>query len=169
MVWQTSITDILNTWAQMGVFSYVIPFLLIFAVVFAILQKTEILGNNKAIMAIISVAVSLIALMNDYVSTFFAELFPKFGVGLAVFLVLIILLGFFFHDKEKNLQWIGWVVGIGVVIWAIANWNSWRDKYSLGLWLEEYFWPLAILGGVIAVIIIVSKSGGSKDKKSEKS
>ena len=39
-----SITDVLNTWADLGVFSYVIPFLLIFAVVYAILEKTKILG-----------------------------------------------------------------------------------------------------------------------------
>ena len=44
-----TITNILNTWADLGVFAYVLPFLMIFAVVFGILSKTEILGKNKGV------------------------------------------------------------------------------------------------------------------------
>ncbi len=160
MVWFTSITDILNQWAAIGVFSYVIPFLLIFAVVFAILQKSRVLGENKAVEAIIAIAVGLLSLQFDFVSTFFADIFPRFGVGLAVFLVLIIALGFFYSpDKTGSMVWIGYLVGIGVVIWAITSWNFWRDNFSIGWWLEEYFWPLIILAGIIVVIVVVAKSG----------
>ena len=94
-----TVTDILNQWNQIGVFSYVIPFLLIFAVIFAILQKTKILTGeheNKGLLAIISIAVSLLALQFDMVSIFFAVIFPRFGIGLSIFLVLLILLGFFY-------------------------------------------------------------------------
>ena len=168
MVWFTSITDILNQWATMGVFAYVIPFLLIFAVVFAILDKTNLLGDNKAVKAIIALSIGLLSLQFDFVSTFFAEIFPKFGVGLAVFLVFVILIGFFYQNEEGSLKWIGYLTGIAVVIWALVNWNFWRDNWSIGWWLEEYFWPLAILAGVIVVIVVVARSGKDSNGSSRR-
>jgi len=172
MVWTTSITDILNTWDAMGVFAYVIPFLLIFAVVFAILQKTKLLGDkNKAVQSIVALAVALLSLQFDFVSTFYAEIFPMFGVGLAIFLVLVIIVGFFFHDDDGNpskaMKWIGWVIGIGVVIWALTSWDFWANNWSVGWWLEEYFWPLIILGAVIGAIVAVAKGGSDSNSSGD--
>ena len=165
MVWITSITDILNQWAAMGVFSYVIPFLLIFAVVFAILQKTKVLGeHNKSVQAIVALAIGLLALQFDFVSTFYANIFPKFGVGLAVFLVLVILIGFFYLPTQGGkmpgaIKWIGYLTGIAVVVWAAVSWDFWRDNWGISWWLQEYFWSLIILAGVIAVVAVVASSG----------
>jgi len=160
------ITEVLNLWAEMGVFSYVIPFLLIFAVVFAILKKTGILGaDNNAINAIISIAIGLLALLNDHVPRFFEVLFPRFGIGLSIFLVLIILLGFFYHPDDQNkhpMKWIGYLTGIGVVVWALTSWDDWWiDGYGVGSWLADYFWSLIILAGVITVIVLVSRKSSS--------
>lgn len=162
----TTITDVLNTWNEIGVFSYVIPFLLIFAVVFAILQKTKILGDgNNGILAIISVAVGLLSLQFDFVSVFYADIFPKFGIGLSIFLVLIIFLGFFMPDRDvtKGLAggWIGYVVGIGVVLWALSSWDQF-GSFGFGAWFEEYFWSLIILGAVIGIIAKVAGGNGKK-------
>lgn len=154
--WSNSITDVLNQWNQMGVFSYVIPFLLIFAVVFAILEKSKILGENKAVQAIIALAIGLLALQFDYVPTFFATIFPRFGVGIAILLVVIISVALFVEDTKK-LAWIGWVVGIGVVIWALTAWNWWGDNFFIGSFLEENFWAIIILGLVVFAVIAIAK------------
>jgi len=83
----TTITDILNAWVEFGVFAYVLPFLLIFAVIFGILTKSHILGTNKGVMATVSAAVGLLALYNDYVTHFFESIFPYAGIGLSILLV----------------------------------------------------------------------------------
>ena len=116
----TTITDVLNIWNDLGVFSYMIPFLLLFAVVFAILEKSKILGGNKPIMSIVAASIGLLALQFDFVSEFFAVIFPRFGVGISIFLVLLIMIGFFFPKGNPfgEGQWIGWVIGIGVVFCA---------------------------------------------------
>ena len=44
-----TITDVLNVWSEMGIFSYVIPFLLIFAIVYAILDKTKDIAEKKTL------------------------------------------------------------------------------------------------------------------------
>ena len=156
-----NITTLLNQLEMMGVFAYVIPFLLIFAIIFAILDKTKILGENKAIEAIIGIAVGLLALQFDIVSTFFADIFPKFGVGLALFLVLVIVLGFFTkkEDVNKNMKWIGYVIGAFVVIWALSSWNFWGIGNTTFFWqIQQYLGWIILAGLIIFVIIMVVKS-----------
>ena len=156
----TTITDVLNTWNDIGVFSYVIPFLLIFAVVFAILKKTKILGDdNDGILAIISVALGLLALQFDMVSEFYAIIFPRFGIGLSIFLVAIILLGFFLpSDASENgkIKAIAVAVVVGVVLWSFDSWGSWSN-FGFGGWLNENFWAIIILLVIIGTIVGVTK------------
>jgi len=161
------ITQVLNTWAMYGVFSYVFPFLIIFAMVFAILQKSglfsvkddkgNLVKNEKGINAIIAVSVALISLLNDYVPTFFAAIFPKFGIILAVGLVILILLAF--TGASITSSWLGWVLGAVVVVWG---WSEWTSLYGTGGWgvtyfLEEYFWGLVLLGGIGGLIYWIVK------------
>ena len=157
MVSVFTFTDVLNVWNDMGVFSYVIPFLLIFAIIFAILEKTGILGENKFIMSVVSVAAGLLALQYDFVPEFFAVIFPRFGIGLSIFLVLLIMLGFFYSEElnKGKVAWIGWVVGIGVAIWAISSWDQWSGNF--GGWFSEYIWAIIILAALVAIIIVVGK------------
>lgn len=164
-----TITTLLNQMEFMGVFAYVIPFLLIFAIIFAILDKTKILGDNRAIAAIIGIAVGLLALQFDIVSTFFANIFPKFGVGIAIFLVLVILIGFFTKEEDvnKNMGWIGWVLGIIVVIWAISNWSVWGIGNNTIFWqIQQYLgWIILIAIIIVAIVMITKKPKDPKPKK----
>jgi len=172
----TTVTDVLNQWDTMGVFNYVIPFLLIFAVVFAILDKTKMLtgadSDNKAIISIIAIAVGLLSLQFDYVSEFYKIIFPTFGVGLSIFLVLIIFLGFFFPenggDWTGKVSWIGWVIGIGVVLWGLSTWDQWTGYGGFGGWFAQNIWSVVILGAIIGVIFWVAKSGKPRTAKPRK-
>ncbi|MBU3923694.1 MAG: hypothetical protein KJ592_02150 [Nanoarchaeota archaeon] len=168
----TTITEVLNIWNDMGVFSYVIPFLLIFAVVFAILDKTKMFSHRKSdgnydenrwILTIIAFSIALLSLQFDSVSNFFAVIFPRFGVGLAIFLTLLIFLAFFNPEGEKtgaygfgsSVKWIGWLVAIGVAIWSLSSWDDWSGYGGFGGWFVTNVWAVIILGVVIAVIFIV--------------
>lgn len=166
MWWQTTITDVLNQWNTMGIFSYVLPFLLIFAVVFAILQKTHLFGENNAASAIIALSIGLLALQFDIVSTFFATIFPRFGVGIAIMVVVLISLGLWASSKDQPLKasWIGYVVGIGVVLWALSAWGSWGSDFIVTDFLNENFWAMAILALLIFGIYKISKGSDSIPK-----
>ncbi len=151
-----------SQWEEMGFFQYVLPFLLIFAVVFGVLQKLKVFGDSgKGINAIISVVVGLIAVNIEFVPRFFSEIFPQLGVGLAIMLVAVILLEFFFSwtDNEKGKgTWMRFVyMGIGAIIFlVILNNLSYDFGWSGGYWWNEY-WPLiiglAFLVGVIALVV----------------
>jgi len=158
-----SVTDILNRWNEMGAFSYILPFLLIFAVVYGILEKSRMFDvkegegkykPNHAVHGTIAVAVGLLALQFDFVPTFFATVFPRFGVGLAIFLVFIILTGLFYSEKDDrgNFLVIGVIIAIAITLWALSSWDFWGDQWGLGFWFQENFW--AILIGIIVVVAI---------------
>ena len=65
-----SIGNLLAQWEQIGMFSYILPFLLLFALIFGILSRIKIF-DNKSLNTVISLAVSLMALQYDYVPRFF--------------------------------------------------------------------------------------------------
>ncbi|MEM4605957.1 MAG: hypothetical protein QW103_02915 [Candidatus Pacearchaeota archaeon] len=167
-----TITDILNKMNEFGVFSYILPFLLVFAIVFGLLQKTKIFGDenkSRGINAIIALAVAGLSLLFDFVPIFFSNIFPKFGIGLAVFLVLIIVLGFFFNPNDDNkkgpLIWIGWFVALGVVIWALTEWSDMGGfgNFKTG-WFLEYLPLILTIGLLFAAIYFIVGGGGSSGK-----
>lgn len=171
MAYSLSIQQILNVWAEQGVFSYLFPFLIIFAIVFAILQKTKLLGDPettssvKGVNAIIAISVGFISLLNDYVSTFFAAIFPKFGIFLSIGFVLLILIGFFYGaddaDKKRNLasKSVGWVLAVAAILWAVSEWNDmFGGGFEFTYFLEEYFWGLVLLVGIGGLVYWVVKS-----------
>jgi len=106
----------------LGYFDIVFPFLLIFFIVFAILQKTKILGDKLAINAMIGVSIALIAIISDKVVAVINFIAPWFVV---VFIFLILLLLIFqimgakdadiaLATKDKAVQWT--VLGVALVI-----------------------------------------------------
>jgi hypothetical protein len=147
---------------NVGFFDYVLPFLIVFAIVFAILEKSEWLGTNKAVKAIISTSVGLLATWGMYLTDFYKEIFPKMGIGIAVILVLLIFVGFFVKgsdDGAKKLQWLGWVVGAVVIVWTLNSWNLWGGYGYGGFWyvLENNWWVFVVIGLVIWGIISIVK------------
>ena len=160
----TTVTDVLNIWNDLGVFSYVIPFLLIFAIIFAILDKTGILGDNKTIESIVAASIGLLSLQFDFVSAFFAVIFPRFGIGISIFIVMLIMLGFFYPDdlNRGKVAWIGWVVGIGVVLWSLSAWDQWSGSSGFGGWFVENIWSVIVLAILVTIIIVAAKSGKKK-------
>src|SRR3990172_3816381 len=99
-----------------------LPFLLIFAIVFAVLQKSEILGKGKKQTdAIIALVVGLIVVAVGSVTDIINNLLPVLAVGLVVLLVFFLLWGFAFKqgafEVHKNVQWvIAAIAAVAVVI-----------------------------------------------------
>ncbi|GBE19793.1 MAG TPA: hypothetical protein ENG87_03410 [Candidatus Pacearchaeota archaeon] len=135
-----AIGEMFTIWEQAGFFSYIMPFLLIFSLIFAILERIKIFKDNKAINGIIAAVVGLMSLQVPMVSQFFAEIFPRLGIGLAILLVVLILVGLFI-DPEKGgftvtLFVIGLIILIAVLIqtagglgWSSGSW--WADNWQL--------------------------------------
>src|SRR3989338_6865530 len=122
--------NVLAQWESLGVFSYVLPFLLIFAIVFVVLSSLNIFKENKGVNAVISLSVALMSLQFDLVAVFFSEIFPRFGIALAIILVLVIVSGLFIDsENDKGFRWLFAIIGIvimAVVVFKSLSAYGWR-------------------------------------------
>lgn len=148
-----------------GVFSYLLPFLLIFALVFAILQKTKILSDQKPISIIIAIAIGFLSLQLNFVSTIFPELFSRLGVGIAVLLLLMIFVGVFASGETwENYVYIG-VGGIIFIVILVQAFDRFGWSYGGAFSGDLIGWfvlALVVIGVIVAVAL--SNSSGSSDK-----
>lgn len=155
--------SLLAQWQAAGVFSYVLPFLLIFALVFVILSNVKLFADNKAVNAVIGLAVALMALQFDFVPRFFSEIFPNFGVALAIILVFVILGGVFFDPENAAFKWIFVILGLviaGFVVFnALSSSGFYTGRFFLGLSIGELVGYILIIAAFIAIV-----SAGSKPK-----
>lgn len=140
----------------------VYPFLLIFTLIFAILQRSKILGDDKKqIDALVALSVSLIAVAFSYATGVISKLIPFLAVAAVILLVFMILYGFIASaDKEKglvlhkNIQWafLGLII-IAVVIAVI--WATGQLDRVYG-WIVNGGQPTGIATNILLVVIVIA-------------
>ncbi|MFH1803228.1 MAG: hypothetical protein ABH864_07335 [archaeon] len=164
-----SMADILFQWEGMGVFDFALPFLLVFVIVYGILTSTRFFGKNNGVYVIISLVIGLMALRYDYFfSAFLAQLFPRLGVGLAILLVVLILVGLFIGDKDHYWRYILMAIGAVIaiaVLWQASDAMGWNWTGTYGS--ESVGWILfgVIMIGAIIAVIVSNQSDSSKTKE----
>lgn len=162
------IGDFLNEMNNAGFFSYVLPFLLIFALVFGILNQIRLFKENKSINGIIALVVGLMALQFDFVPIFFSEIFPRMGIGLVVLLLLLIFAGMF-ADPDSNATMYT-LMGIGVIIAIIVLINTAGSLgWSAGYWWYDNWRTVAVAVVILLVIGIIVGSANAKESKANES
>jgi hypothetical protein len=163
------IAYVLSAWEAAGIYDFVLPFLLIFAVIFGVLRATNILGDNSGVAAVVSLTISLLALRvtGDYlIPRFFQEIFPRFAVVLSILIVLLILVGLFIPKEHVK----GWFIGFGSVA-AIAGvvivvQSFERAGLSYGGWWTANWPTVLFVIALVVVIIAVFMEKAPKDKES---
>ncbi len=158
-----AIGNVLSIWQQAGFFSYAIPFLLIFSIIYGLLTQIKLFGENRVINAIIALSVGLMALQFDFVPRFFSEIFPRLGVGLVILLVILILTSLFTDPEEKWMMYIMWAIGVFIVLVILVQTAGVVGAYSFMPWLV-YNWPTVI--AVIAFLVLIAVVVGSGRPKS---
>lgn len=149
---QFNVYDLLNQWSNVGVFDYVLPFLLVFAVVFGILQQTGVLGQNKGVNMIVSLVLGLFVIRFANVTAFIGDIFANFGIALSVILVLMILTGLFV-SKDNRKTWIKNAFGIAMISFAVVVIASLNEFAWFGSsWWQENWVSIVWIAVVILII-----------------
>lgn len=151
---------------------FIYPFLLVFVLVFAILQKTKLLGDDKRqIDALISLAIALIFIAFGNAVGIVVGLVPWLAVGVVVLLMFFVLVGFIAADDKgfsmpKGLKiTLGVLAAIFVIIAVIVATGQWDTVYNslfgkgeISDWASNILLFAIIIGALAAVIF----SGRSK-------
>lgn len=156
------IGDLLNSWEQAGFFNYILPFLLIFALTFGILVRVKIFKENNWVNGIIAIVVGLMALQFNFVPSFFAQIFPRLGIGLSIILGILIIVGLFMDPDSKGVNF--FLLGVGVLIIGMIVIQS---AGALG-WASGDWWTTnwkGVIGAIFLVIIVFVVVGASNPNK----
>jgi peptidoglycan/LPS O-acetylase OafA/YrhL len=157
----------------------ILPFLLVFVLVFAILQKTKILGEGKTqIDALIALAIGLISVAVPTTRDFIVNMMPWLAFALVVLLVFLLVYGFVAtaNDPSKGLNIPDWVkttvLILGIIMVVVLA------IYVTGFWptVKSWFSGDDVLSTVLLIIVIAvvvgmvakpaSESGKDKAPKS---
>lgn len=161
-------TDLLNQLEGMGFFQYLLPFLLIFALVYALLGEIPVFRDKKGPALIIALSIGLLSLQWDKVPAFFQAVFPNLGIGLSILLIALLLAGAFIGGDSTSsaFKWI--FFGLGGLIFLIVALASLSDyQFSGSYWWDQYAGLIIILLIIAGVIIAVLSGGGSSKTPSK--
>ncbi len=151
---------------------FALPFLLIFFIVFAILEKTKLLGDDKKqLNALLSFVVGLVFVGAVYPTEVVGNLILFLTVALVVVFVVLLLWGFVFGSFKKDEgfapeKWMKWILGIaiGVAVVVAVLWATGIEQEVIDLLFEQdwsdTFWINVsfIVVVVIALALVLRKS-----------
>ena len=148
----------------------ILPFLLVFVLVFAVLQKSKILGEGKSqIDALISLVVALVLIIFETPRNIIVNLMPWLAVGLIVMLVFMLLYGFVAGEGAHGQKWqkivFGILIGIfvlGLVIYYAGAYEILKNWFSGGneVWINVLL--VVIIAGALALAISTGNKGSGK-------
>jgi len=145
-----------NFWTWPIFKDLILPFVLIFALVFAILERSKLLGEGKLqINAIVGFVVAALLTGVSYYVEIIQKLTIFLGVVITILFIFMLLFGFVSGDKEgdpfKEYKWMKNTLGVIIfVAFAVAI------LFITGAWDKLWdFLKNSDMGGSILMIIIV--------------
>ena len=158
----------------------ILPFLLVFTVTFAVLQKSKVLGDGKKQAdALVALAVGLILIAFGNAVGIIIQLTAFLGVGLVILMVLMVLMGFM--AKEGDFELPGWMhkglgilVLVAVIIVVLILTGAWDWIYDWIFTVDtdgsavaaNVIFVVGVIGAIVAVL--AGGRGGGNGKKEEK-
>lgn len=144
--------------AGLTLFMPIIAFLFIFVVVYALLEKTKVLGGTQWLHLFVSFLMAIFFVVNASLVDFVRFNASWFGVFL-VCLVFIMILISFTHGKIDwfTKPWVGWVLVVGLIVFFIIsssyvfNWAISLD--AIGTWFDSKW-----IGFIVLLIVTLIAS-----------
>ncbi len=185
---------VISFFEEIGIYDVVLPFILVFAIVFAILEKTKVLGTEegadgkrytrKNINAIVAFVVSFIVVASSRLVSTINEAMGNIVILLLVSVSFLLLVGSFFKEEDipTYLEG-GWrilfmvVMFIGIVLIFLHAVKTEDGESWLEWFWEEHMtdWEASTAVGSIILLILVIlamvfavKGGGGPTKASKK-
>lgn len=111
---------------QMGFYGFVLPFLLVFAIVYALLERSKVLGEKPGPIGIVSLVIGFFVTAFSGIGTYLVTLFGVSTMFWAALLVVVLFFAFFGYqsvapDFMKNPWFIGLLAVLAVIVVSIIG------------------------------------------------
>ena len=146
-----------------GVMDFLLPFVLVFTIVFAIMQKTKILGDRKNFNVIIALCLGLIFVVPHIMGTYplgydpvqvMNEALPSISLVAVASIMLLLLMGLFGTGFAAAAAPIIAIVAIVFVFYIFgASLGFWTDPTTIFNWWDTEVTELLIIILVFGVVV----------------
>lgn len=164
--------EVLDFFVDLGIYDVVMPFLLTFTILFAILEKTKVLGTEtvegqkigkRNLNAMVSFVIAFMVILSSKLVELITQVSSQMIVLLLLSVFFLILVGSFYKEGEGIFLEEGWkksfmwIMFIGIVLVFL---NALKTK-SGETWLERFWsflvghWKTEWVASIIFIIIIV--------------
>ena len=167
---QINFNEWVEAFSDVGGFSVILPFLLVFAVTFAVLQKIGLFGSSdsdakgKKINAVVSLIMAAFLVSQTELVRILQEFLPRVSMIVVVLLMLLLVVGIFTKSSTWNTPalGIGVVIALVAIVWAIGAAAGWGvplvDEIT-----EQDVAVLLMLGVFVLVVWMVVKEPSGQD------
>ena len=158
--------QLLSDWENIGFFHVALPFLLVFTLVFAVLQKTKILGTgSKNFNAIVAFIIGALAVRNQDIVFLIQRFLPNVSMFVVIALMFLLLVGIFGGDEFSGFGTGGWMLAAAIVSFIFVGWALTADSFFAPPWLQDLFFlqdvgSLTLIGATALVIWLVIREPG---------
>jgi hypothetical protein len=163
----STLANALDFFRDFGLFDVLLPFLLVFTVVFAVLQKTKVLGENKANLdSMVAFVIGLLFVAASKAVSVVNEALPQVIVLVVVGLGFLLMLGIFSNPKGTVFDNIGetarLIIGIFMAIAVVLIFLGVIKTDRGDSWLEfawNYaitYWNGAVMGSIVLFIVVIA-------------
>ena len=151
---------------------FILPFLLVFFIVFGILEKTKLFGDDKKqLNALTAFIIGLIFVAITYPTIIVSNMILFLSVAIVVMFVGLLLWGFATGGDAKigGEKWVKWTAGIIITVAVVIAllWASGIEGRAVNLlfyqsWSKN-FWTNAFFIIAIGVALALAIKGGKKE------
>lgn len=164
-----------ETFLTSGIFAeYILPFLLVFIIIFAIFQKVKFFGDGKKqIDALVALVIALIFLAFEGPRMAVVNLMPLLVIAIIIIFVFMLLWGFVGGKVDTGMNkglkiGFGILIGLFVILAGLYVTGTWVYVYDLlisggsssKIWTNILL--LAIVGGAVALVLSTGSDGKGK-------
>ena len=165
-----------------GIFDFLLPFVLVFTIIFAIMNRVELFKgpDKKKFRVIIALVMGLVFVIPHYTGNYpfginpvevINQSIPSIGLLAVAIVMVLMLIGVFEKDlgNERNISnylailsiiFVGYIFG--------SSLNFWRGPYDMFYWWTPQLTELLIILAVFGIIVWFITSKPSNEKVSAK-
>ena len=163
---QVDFGGMFNWFGSMGGFDIILPFLLVFTLIFALMEKVKLFGDKKKNVHVIVafVAAAFVVAQPDIVFLI-RGFIPNVSMFILIILMGLLVMGMFGLTGDTKWSWgIAVIVAVVAILWSLSAATSayYLPFYDL-LTSQDIAWLIAI-GVFILVIWLIVKEPGDKNK-----
>ena len=191
MVEQSVFRGTIEFFGRLGIYDVILPFLLVFTIVFAILEKTKIFGTEeidkkkyprKNLDAMVAFVIAFFVIASSQLVEVITTVSSQAVILLLLSILFLILVGSFAKEEEEGfflkgggkttfsvIMFVG-IVGIFLNTIKTEEGQSWLSfimEFISTKWNTDWIASLILIGFIIGMMFFITSGSGPKKTKKE--